>query len=158
MNVSSFSPSLTSLTSDLAFSSFLSFVRSSSIISTDCFSKRKKSKVMMMNDNLYISSFSHRMKKEKKEKNLISVIFNHIYTVCPIASGSSLKYIYMTIWRRDRIQPLFNYLLCRCRQMDGLTEDDECDEHSSMDNFASSITQMLSTGKKKRGKEREREK
>lgn len=40
--------------------------------------------------------------------------------------------------------------------MDGLTEDDECDEHSSMDNFASSITQMLSTGKKKRGRERER--
>ncbi len=34
--------------------------------------------------------------------------------------------------------------------MDCLTDDDECDEHSSMDNFASSVTQMLSTGKKKR--------
>ena len=64
----------------------------------------------------------------------------------------------MTISRRDRIQPLFNYLLCRCRQMDCLTEDDECDEHSSMDNFASSITQMLSTGKKKREGESANEK
>ncbi len=36
--------------------------------------------------------------------------------------------------------------------MDCLTDDDECDEHWSMDNFASSITQMLSTGNKKRKK------
>jgi hypothetical protein len=36
--------------------------------------------------------------------------------------------------------------------MDCLTDDDECDEHSSMDNFASSITQMLSKGKKKKKK------
>jgi hypothetical protein len=96
----------------------------------------------MMNDNLYISSFL--MQRREEEKKVTSVIFQS-YTVCPIANGSSLKCGQLS---QCEIESNPYSITCCCRrQMDCLTDDDACDGHSSMDNFASSITQMLSKGR-----------
>ena len=94
------------------------------ILKYECVSFIKKiEKVMMMNDNLYIS-LSHREREERKRK----------VSICPIASGPSLKCRH-EYTRRDYLnkrsnQPLFNYLFL---------SNELYDEHSSMNNFAPSI-------------------
>ncbi len=86
-------------------------------------------KVMMMNDNLYISlSLSQKREREKKKS------VNHVQSVQQLASGSSLKCRH-EYTRRDYLnkrsnQPLFNYLLLSNKLYD---------EHSSMNYFASGI-------------------
>lgn len=117
------------------------------------FEANGKEEKVMMNDNLYISSspsfFDSHQERSKRKTTTSSVIFNH--PVCPIASGLSLKCVCAYDYLTARSNPALIQLpvVVRWTVRTDEDDDDECDRHSSMDNFASSITQMLSKERKR---------
>ena len=100
-------------------SSFLSLSRRSYQAITFRREREKKREKVMMNDNLYISSFLITRRREnthaRARTHEASASFNH--TVCPIANGSSLKYVRLSSCEIES-NP---YSITCCRQMDGLS-------------------------------------